>query len=193
MDLTVKTAATLTSIDAALVKANKRILHNSENDLIDFWIKAADQYVERRGNLALMEQTFVLRLRKILPVVQLPRPPLKTIVSVKYTPEGGSETTLADPNDLVRIDRMLPTIDTGLEEQSGTMTIEYTAGTDDPEKVPAPLREASLLLASHYLTSREASYFEPRIMQVQKKIEFGVDALVKEYRVPNGTDLNGGW
>lgn len=191
MDLTVKTAATLTSIDAALVKANKRILHNSEDALITFWIQAADQYVEKRGNIALMEQTFVLRLRRILPCVQLPRPPLNAITSVKYTPEGGSEQTLADPT--VRIDRMLATIDTGLECQAGTMTIEYVAGADDPEKVPAPLRQASLLLASHYLTSREASYFEPRIMQVEKKIVFGVDELIKEYRIPNATDINGGW
>lgn len=193
MDLTVKTPATLISIDAALVKSNKRILHDSEDALIAFWIKAADQYVEKRGNIALMQQTFVLRLRRILPCVQLPRPPLNTVTSVKYTPEGGSEQTLASPNDKVRIDRMLPTIDTGLECQAGTMEIEYVAGADDPDKVPAPLRQATLLLASHYLTSREASYFEPRIMQVEKKIVFGVDELVKEYRVPNGTDLNGGW
>lgn len=193
MDLTVKTPATATSIDKDLVKANKRILHNTEDTLVDFWIKAADQYVEKRGNIALMEQTFALRLRRILPCVQLPRPPLKTITSVKYTPEGGSETTLDTPNDKVFIDRMLSTIDTGLVEQCGTMTIEYVAGADDAEKVPAPLRQATLLLASHYLTSREASYFEPRVMQVEKKIVFGVDELLKEYRVPNGTDLNGGW
>lgn len=193
MDLTQKTAPTKTSIDAALVKAGKRIRHDSENDLISFWIKAADEYVEKRTNLALMEQTFVLRLRRILPSVQLPRPPLKTITSVKYAVTGGTEQTLSDPDDRVRIDRMLPTIDTGLVEQAGTMEIEYVVGADDPEKVPAALRQASYLLAAHYLTAREASYREPRIMQVEKTISFGVDALVKESRVPNATDLNGGW
>lgn len=193
MDLTLKTPATATSIDVALVKAGKRIRHGSEDDLILFWIRAADEYVEKRTNLALMEQTFVLRLRRILPSVQLPRPPLKTITSVKYAVTGGTEQVLSDPNDRVRIDRMLPTIDTGLVEQSGTMEIEYIAGVDDPDKVPAALRQASYLLAAHYLTAREASYREPRIMQVEKTISFGVDALVKEFRVPNGTDLNGGW
>lgn len=193
MDLTQKTAPTKTSIDAALVKAGKRIRHDSENDLISFWIKAADEYVEKRTNLALMEQTFVLRLRRILPSVQLPRPPLKTITSVKYAVTGGTEQVLSDPDDRVRIDRMLPTIDTGLVEQAGTMEIEYVVGADDPEKVPAALRQASYLLAAHYLTAREASYREPRIMQVEKTISFGVDALVKEFRVPNATDLNGGW
>lgn len=193
MDLTQKTAPTKTSIDAALVKAGKRIRHDSENDLISFWVKAADEYVEKRTNLALMEQTFVLRLRRILPAVQLPRPPLKSITSVKYAVTGGTEQILSDPDDRVRIDRMLPTIDTGLVEQAGTMEIEYIAGADDPEKVPAALRQASYLLAAHYVSAREAGYFEPRIMQVAKTIEFGVDALVKEFRVPNATDLNGGW
>lgn len=193
MDLTRTVAPTLTSIDAALVKAGKRIRHASEDSLIQFWIAAADEYVEKRTNLALMEQTFVLRLRRILPSVQLPRPPLKTITSVKYAVTGGTEQVISDPNDRVRIDRMLPTIDTGLVEQAGTMEIEYVVGADDPEKVPAALRQASYLLAAHYVTAREASYREPRIMQVEKTISFGVDALVKEFRVPNGTDMNGGW
>lgn len=193
MDLTLKTPAVKTSIDVELVKAGKRIRHGSEDSLIQFWIAAADEYVEKRTNLALMEQTFVLRLRRILPSVQLPRPPLKTITSIKYAVTGGTEQVLSDPNDRVRMDRMLPTIDTGLVEQSGTMEIEYIAGADDPEKVPAALRQASYLLAAHYLTAREASYREPRIMQVEKTISFGVDALVKEFRVPNATDLNGGW
>lgn len=193
MDLTQKTAPTKTSIDVALVKAGKRIRHGSEDELIEFWIKAADEYVEKRTNLALMEQTFVLRLRRILPAVQLPRPPLKSITSVKYAVTGGTEQVLSDPDDRVRIDRMLPTIDTGLVEQAGTMEIEYVVGADDPEKVPAALRQATYLLSAHYVTAREAGYFEPRIMQVAKTIEFGVDALVKEFRVPNATDLNGGW
>lgn len=193
MDLTQKTAPTKTSIAVALVKSGKRIRHASEDELIGFWIKAADEYVEKRANIALMEQTFVLRLRRILPCVQLPRPPLKSITHVKYVATGGTEQTLSDPDDRVRIDRMLPTIDTGLVEQSGTMEIEYIVGADDPEKVPSALRQAVYLLAAHYVTAREAVYFEPRIMQVEKTISFGVDQIVKEFRVPNGTDLNGGW
>lgn len=193
MDLTLKTPAEKTSIDINLVKKGKRIRHSSEDDLIEFWIKAADEYVEKRTNLALMEQTFVLRLRRILPAVQLPRPPLKTITSVKYAVTGGTEQALSDPNDRVRIDRMLPTIDTGLVEQAGTMEIEYVVGADDPDKVPAALRQATYLLAAHYVTSREAVYFEPRIMQVEKTISFGVDQICKEHRIPNATDLNGGW
>lgn len=191
MDLTVKTAATATSIDAALVKQNRRILHNSEDALIGFWIKAADAYIEKRTNRALMQQTLVLRVHRILPVIQLPRPPLASITHVKYAIRGGAEQTLAEYGQ--RMDRMLHTIDTGLIGQEGVMEIEYVAGAAQPEEVPAPLRQASLLLASHYVTSREAAHMDARLMQVEKKTVFGVDQLVAEYRVPNATALNGGW
>lgn len=198
MDLTVKVKPTLFSIDKVLVKAGKRIRHASEDDLVDFWIAAADAYIEKRTNLALMRQTLVLRLGRVLPSVYLPRPPFASLVAVKLTPDNGVETVL-DPEDDValRRDAMLTIVDVpslkGLP-QNGTMEIEYLSGAAAAVDVPAPLRQASYLLAAHYLTSREASFMDPRLMQVEKKIAFGVDELVKEYRVPNvNEDLNGGW
>jgi uncharacterized phiE125 gp8 family phage protein len=193
MDLTQTVAPTLTSIDATLVAKGKRIRSSSESDLIEFWIKAADAYIEKRTNLALMEQTLQLRLRRILPFVLLPRTAAADVQSVKFTPDGGAEATIADTAYTQTVDRMLTRLDFGLVEQPGTMTIVYKAGADEPEKVPAPLRQASYLLAASWVSSREATYQEPRIMQVEKKISSGVDELTKEFRVPNGTDLNGGW
>lgn len=196
MDLTVKTPPTATSIDVDLVKANKRIRHASEDTLIEFWIKVADAYVEKRTNRALMRQTLVLRLSRVLPFVYLPRPPFFEMTHVRYTPEDGDLVTVATEGYTRITDSMLQRIDItalGGYCQNGTMEIEYTAGADDPEDVPAPLRQASLLLASHYLTSREAAFMDQRVMNVEKKIVFGVDELVKEYRVPNGSSLNDGW
>jgi uncharacterized phiE125 gp8 family phage protein len=196
MDLTVKTPPTVTSIDVALVRANKRIRHANEDALIEFWIKAADAYIEKRTNRALMRQTLVLRLSRVLPCVYLPRPPFAEMTHVKYTVEGDAVVTVA-PGDYVRTtDRMLQRIEIGAlggYDQAGTMEIEYLVGAAAVDAVPAPLRQASLLLASHYTTSREAAYMDPRLMNVEKKIVFGVDELVKEYRVPNGTSVNDGW
>lgn len=196
MDLTVKTPPTATSIDVALVKANKRIRHASEDTLIEFWIKAADAYIEKRTNRALMRQTLVLRTTAVLPFVYLPRPPFVSLTHVKYTPEDADEVTVVEADYLRTTDSMLQRVEIpslGDYASRGVMNIEYLAGADDPEDVPAPLRQASLLLASHYLTSREAAFMDQRIMQVEKKIVFGVDELVKEYRVPNGSSLNDGW
>jgi len=198
MDLVVTTGPTATSIDKALLKANKRIRHASEDDLLDFWIKAADAFIEKETNRALMEQTIRLRLGRVMPVVQLLRPPLKEIVSITYTTDAEHTVDPADTGQVI-VD-MLPTITipalmssfpTGTD---GTMEVIYKAGWATPEAVPAPLRQAALLLASHYVTSREAAFMDMRLMQVEKKIAFGVDELLRNYRVPNTNEPpNGGW
>lgn len=193
MDLTITTPASTFSIDKTLVKAGKRIRHASEDTVIDFWIAAADAYVEKRTNLALMEQTIQLRLRRILPFVLLPRTAAADVQSVKYTPDAGTEATIAPADYAQTVDRMLTRLDFDLVEQAGTMTIIYKAGADDPADVPAPLRQASYLLAAHWMTSREAEFMDVRTMNVEKRIAFGVDELVAGFRVPNGTELNGGW
>lgn len=196
MDLTIKTVPALTSIDNVLVKSNKRITHTKEDDLIDFWIAAADDYIERQCNIALMTQTLVLRLSMVLPVVSLPRPPLATITSVKYTKTDESEVEVLAAAYTQRKSEMLPTIIIPeIEcEVSGEMEIEYVVGVTDPVEVPRSLRQAALLLSSHYVTSREAAYLDKRIMDVEKSIPFGVKALLANYRVPNINDgLNGGY
>jgi uncharacterized phiE125 gp8 family phage protein len=195
MDLTVTVAPALFSIDKELVKANKRVRHASENDLIDFWIAAADRYIEKRTNRSLLTQTLKLRLRRILPTVQLPRPPFQDLVSITVAPAQGTAPTIDVSTVKNRIVDMIPVIDIpGLPEADGTMEIEYKAGWSEAAKVPADLRLASLQLASHWMTSREAAFMDPRIMTVEKKIAFGVDQLVKEHRVINVNEaINGGY
>lgn len=196
MDLTVKVPPTKFSIDVALAKGARRIRHASEDHLIEFWIAAADAHVEKSTNRALMEQTLVLRLRKILPTVFLPRPPLSQIIHVKYTPENGDTVTVDEEGYRQSIDRMVTRLDiyeVPILGRRGTMEIEYVAGASDPCDVPPPLRQASLMLVGHWLMAREATYMDPRIMNISKKTELGFDELVREYRVPNGDTLNDDW
>lgn len=203
MDLTITTPPSLTSIDATLVKANKRIRHASEDSLIDFWIDAADRHIEKETNRALLTQTMTLRINKILPVIQLPRPPLASITSINYTPQGGDEVIVTVPDDIVqRTVDMLPTVRIPsiesaygeCSETDGTMTIVYVAGWASSNAIPADLRLAALLLASHWLTSREAAHMDLRVMNVEKKIPFGVDALIGNFRITNNNQaINGGW
>lgn len=195
MDLTVTVAPTLFSIDKDLVKANERIRHASEDTLIDFWIAAADRYIEKRTNRALLTQTLKLRLRRILPTVQLPKPPFQQLVSITVAPAQGMAPTIDTSTVKNRIVDMIPVIDIpGLSDADGTMEIEYKAGWTEAAKVPSDLRLASLLIASHWATSREASFMDPRIMQVEKKIPFGFDELIKEQRIINVNEaINGGY
>lgn len=195
MDLTVTVAPALFSIDKDLVKANKRVRHANEDTLIDFWIAAADRYIEKRTNRSLLTQTLKLRLRRILPTVQLPRPPFQELVSITVAPVQGTAPIIDKSTVTNRIVDMIPVIDIpGLAEANGTMEIEYKAGWVEAAQVPADLRLASLQLASHWMTSREAAFMDPRIMTVEKKIAFGVDQLIKEQRVINVNEaINGGY
>ena len=196
MDLSVKTPPVLTSITRDLVKANKRITHAAEDDLIDFWVKAADAYIEKKCNIALMEQTLVLKITRVLPVISLPRPPLVSITHLKYTKTDQSEVTVAPVDYIQTSNNMLVVIEIPeiTSETSGTMEIEYIAGRESQDDVPADIGQAALLLASHYVTSREAAYLDPRLMHVEKRISFGVDALLEQNRIPNINEmLNGGY
>ena len=196
MDLSVKTPPTQTSITKDLVKLNKRITHALEDPLIDFWIKAADSYVEKKCNIALMEQTLVLKIRRVLPFVSLPRPPLVSITHLKYTKTGQSEVTVAPVDYILTNNNMLAVVEIPeiAGETAGSMEIEYIAGLSLPDDVPSDIRQAALLLSSHYVTSREAAYLDPRLMHVEKSISFGVDKLLAQNRIPNVNEmLNGGY
>lgn len=199
MDLTVKTPPVGTVISLDLLKQNKRILHSSEDILLAECIKAAQDYVEKSINCSILQQTLVIRLAAVLPAVYLPRPSTtfaaSTISSVKYTLKGEAQVTLTTDQFTVGKDQMLTYIKPAdiTEVKEGSMEIEYVAGEADEADVPASIARAILLLASHYATSREATFEDQRIMNVEKKIQFGVDALLKNYRVPNVDLLNMGY
>ncbi len=200
MDVKVTTPATITSITKDLVKENKRILYAHEDNIIDFWIKVADAYVENATNTSLMKRTLRMAISKVLPVVQLPFPPLYAApTSIKYTLSGQTEVIVNPATDVTTTTvYMLPTLAItsldGYASRDGKMTIDWEAGYNDPNLVPFQLRQASLLLASHYLSSREAAYLDPKAILIERKIAFGVDDLVQQLRVPNtNATINGGY
>lgn len=197
MDISITTPATTTSIDRALLKASKRILHDAEDSLIDFWLTVADGYVENESHRSLMERTLTMSVSRVLPVFQIPYPPLISIESIKYTIDDEAEVTVNPTTQITRrVVEMLPqvTITDLTKDYSGSMTIVYKAGHTLPSSVPPELRQASLLLAGHYLTSREAAYMDPRAILINREIAFGVNSLIRHWIVPNTNEpLNGGY
>ncbi len=198
MDITVTTPETSTSIDKALVKASKRIAHSREDELIDFWIRVADDYIRDRTATGIMQRTLVLKISRVLPVFQLPFPPVASLVSAKYMIDGQTETVLNVSTDLKKtVVEMLPTYTIAAldeTEYDGSMEITYISGYALPAEVPSVLRQASLLLTAHYCNSREAEYLDPRAIQIERKIAFGVDELVSRLRIPPVNEaINGGY
>ena len=187
MGITVLERPAVLSISVAFLKQNKRILHNLEDDLVQFWIQAAEDYIEKATNTALMQQRLKLDLDAIYPVIKIPRPPLVSIEKITTVSEGVSTDADLTGLDTSFVDRMLTKITVpGIDQiAAGRTSIEYTAGYAVGANVPFALRQAVMLLASHWFTSREAAFMDKRIMDVEKSITFGVDEIIKQYRIPN--------
>lgn len=100
--------------------------------------------------------------------IELPRGPVRSVVSVTYTNEDGDDTVL--PADQYRINAYsVPTLlqrafDTGwptdVRNDLESVRIRYTAGypsTDSPpQTVPEPILQAMHLYISHYFDNRHA-------------------------------------
>lgn len=192
MDIKVTTPPTLQSVETAFLKRSKRIMHSSEDYLIQQDILAADEHAEKYANIALMKQTIEYRIERILPAVEIPRPPLIEIKSLSYTPDDGAEVVV-DVSALVIKQRSglalveIPGVDDVLD---GVLSVTYDAGYETADKVPPSIKKAVVLLAGHWYTSRENAYLDPRVLSIDKKISFGFDELISKFRVPNVTELN---
>ncbi|MEM7303402.1 MAG: phage head-tail connector protein [Pseudomonadota bacterium] len=186
MDLKVKTGPSTTSITTDLAKSNVRVTTASEDSLFDHWIEAADQLIALQTNTSLMERVLVLSIPKVIPCIQLPKPPFIDFASVKHWDKDENETSVATGSLRVRTVDMLPTFEipsiSGTSE--GRMEIEYQAGYADANTVPVTLKQAALMLVGHWYANREASFMDPRIMNVSKVTPLGFMELINPHRVP---------
>ncbi len=146
-------------------------------------ITAAREYIEEAARRALVTQTWKLYLDRwpVVDYIALPRPPLQSVTSLKYTDKDGTQTTWNSSNYLV---------DTASEP--GRLVLAYGASwpnvtlqTVNPieityvcgygaNAVPKRWEQAVLLLAAHWYENREATITG----STQKSIPFGVESLI---------------
>lgn len=151
-------------VSVAELRAQVRLVHTQEDALLEHYIKAARQHVEGLTRRVLITQT----LRVILDrwpagrAVRLPVGPVQDVLSVSLLDSDGVPQALSpgewrfyhgsEPGSL----RAQP--GAGPAEPVNGIEIEFTAGYGaDGSFVPAPLRQAILLLAAHWYENREAS------------------------------------
>lgn len=180
-----------TPVSLTVAKAHLRVLHASEDALIERLIKVATEHVENKISRSLVTRTLKLSLDTFPwghEPVALRAPPVTEIVSVKYWPLSGAEVTLnADDYQLVRDGvsaELSPAPGASWPTTSGrrrAVTIEYTAGYGDAEDVPQSIVHAILLLVEHLYQNRSA------VADVQKiVVPHAVDALL-------GPHMTKGW
>ncbi len=186
MALKLKTAPASEPFEVAELKQHLRLTDTSEDAVLATYIAAARILLEKQTNLAFVTQTYQLYLPAFARCVELPKPPLQQVVSVKYIDVAGAEQTVSDsvyevdnvsrPGRLrLRAGQAWPTS----AQQLNAVVIEYTAGFGNAATVPELLKHGMKMLIGDWYESR-SNVITGTIVN---ELPFAVGAIVAQYRI----------
>lgn len=183
------TAPTTTALTLSEAKAQLRVTHTREDDLIVDYIKAATRMLEDRANRCFVTQTRQLKLddfddcryvqgRRVRP----PRSPLKSVSSITYVKTNGNTTTLPSSDYVVStgddpgyIAEAYNATWPSVYAQPNSVTVTYVAGHSTVSSgVPSHIKQAVRMVVDHWYRNRGAILTGT----ISKEIELGVDALL---------------
>lgn len=158
------TAPSLEPLDLDEVKKQRRFTATGLDTLFDLWISAAREHFESETGVQLMTATWEYWLDQFpgQPLIELPHPPLQSVLQVVYDDVDGVEQVLdptvyrviAPQGDLCR--RGVVALRPGLTwpvtaGQSKAVRVQYLAGYGSaPGMVPEIIRHALLMLVGHF-------------------------------------------
>lgn len=159
-----------------------------DDTLIDTWISTARQRFEQQTGRQLMTATWEAWLDAFPCVIELPKAPLISVVSIKYVDADGALTTL-DPSAYSVKAPQGPQGDRGwiepaygatwpsTRDESGAVRVRYTAGYGSAQgDVPELVRSGLYLLLSDFWCSRCANE-----EKVAPKKPIGMDELLSAF------------
>lgn len=189
MGLTLKVAPSAEPITLAEAKLHCKVDDTADDDLITALIVAARQQAEHRTGRALVSQQWELTLDRF-PVdsLDLPKPKLVSVQSVKYLDEDGVLQTLAGTEYQVVTDelvgRILPTYGKSWPScrvQPGSVAIAYTCGYGAAADVPASIKSWIKMAVGTMYGQREAIITGTIVAEVPRDFFAG---LLDPYWVP---------
>lgn len=191
MTLKLITAPATEPVTASEAKSHLRVDTTADDTLIGTLITAARQHVENHLRRALITQTWELVMDAFPAgdVIRLPRPPLVSVTSIKYTDVAGSESTFSSAAYVVDTDstKGRVVLKSGETWPSDTLAaangvrVRYVAGYGEASAVPRPIRQAILLLIGTLYENRESVLVAQGVTVAQ--LPFGVEALLMPYRI----------
>lgn len=163
-ELQVVVEPTAEPVTLAEAKAHLRVLHSTEDALIQRFLNVARAHVETLTGRAIITRQLKLVRDGFAGRMPLPRPPLISVTSVTYLDTAGAEQTL--PTSVYEVTKA----ELGGEitcaagsvwpetiNRRRTVAILFSAGYGvAPASVPEDLRNALLLLTEHYYYNRSA-------------------------------------
>lgn len=179
-----------TVVTVATAKAHLRVDDDDSDTYISSLVEVASDVVGEMAGKALINQTWQLQLGMTSgrSRVYLPNAPVSSITSISYfdtddqsQSEDTANYTLTGDNDAAWL---MPTgtgVWPSMKDRPDALTITYVAGYGtSPDKVPANLRHAALMLVGHWYENREAANHPAALV---KEIPFSVQALIDQSRV----------
>lgn len=181
--------ASVEPITLAEAKAHLRVSHDDENSLIESLIKSARMYSEGFLRRAILLQKWVIKLDSFPaddgPIV-LPYPPLQQVETFQYVDTAGDSQTLTITDDYLVDTVAVPGVvylPYGVywptpRDQRNAVSIVYQAGYSDADSVPAPIKQAILLMVGHWYEHRE----EVVVGTITSTLPMAAEALLWQYR-----------
>ena len=162
----VTVAPTKKPLTLAEVKAHCRITHTDEDIYLDSLIDAAANHAESVTKTALMQRTVNWNL-DYFPcfTMEFPVSPVQSVTFVKYKhPTTGVLTTLDSSEYLTdtismpaRIQPAYGKVWPTTREELNAVKIEFVAGYSNAKDVPFNIRQAMLMMISHWYENRETT------------------------------------
>lgn len=188
MPLKQLTAPATEPVTLADAKAHLRIDDDSEDALVTSLVLTSRLHIEAALGIALVSQDWQLVLDRWPKggAVTIPLHPLQSVSAVRVLDEAGSATVVGTDRYVVdtvsSLGRLVATA-FGLPQPGRTangVEIDFTAGFGPaPEDVPAPIRQALLMLVAHWHEHRDPV----EIGTPGVAIPAAVSRLLKPYRV----------
>jgi uncharacterized phiE125 gp8 family phage protein len=159
------TAPTTEPVTLSELKIDLRIDGIESDTTLNSYIKAARELAEDFQNRAFFTQTFELSFDSFPEMpVKLPRPPLQSLVSVKYIDENGAEVpmnltdfivdTRSEPGRIAfKKDKQWPNVKL---QSIDSVIFRFTAGFSDANKVSEAVKDAIKIYAAYRYDNPDA-------------------------------------
>lgn len=182
--------AILELVDADAIKANLRVRHTKEDELIEGWITDAHNVLDGLDGWVrrpILEATYRQAFNGFARDLELKVAGVTAIESVTY--EGGVDPVDAANYSLLlwkrgqylRFASAYTFPDVSSAEMPGTVVVTYRAKCD---RARPNLRRAITLLASHWYRNREETIIDPRQSLTNHRIEWGIRATLGRFQAP---------
>lgn len=187
------TAPTSEPVSLAEARAHLQDPPQQDDAMISTLITVARQYIEEVASIRFMTQTWDIFLEEFPDDedIDLPFAPLQSVTYLKYTDSANTQYTFSsslyhvdtahEPGEItLAYGEQWPTVTL---KTSNPIVVRAVFGYASASDVPAPLRQAMLLLIEHYYTNRGLVVISDRAGARDVEIPFTVSALIAPYRL----------